>query len=52
VASFKYLTAAREATARRNLRLMARIVRGQAATRALDAEEFLRLSSMIAALKR
>jgi hypothetical protein len=47
---FKYLTAAREGTARRNLRLMARIMRGQAATRSLYADEFSRFASVIASL--
>jgi hypothetical protein len=47
---FKYLTSAREGTARRNLRLMARIMRGQAARSSLYADEFSRFASIIASL--
>ena len=47
---FAYLSAARDGTARRNLRLMARIMRGQAAGRSLYADEFLRFASIIDSL--
>ena len=47
---FKYLAAAREGRACQNLGLMARIMRGQAATRSLYADGFPRFASIIASL--
>jgi hypothetical protein len=48
----KYLECARQGAARRNLRLMARIMRGQMATRSLYADEFLRFADILASLNR
>lgn len=47
---FKYLECARQGAARRNLRLMARVMRGQAASGSLFADEFLRYADMVASL--
>lgn len=49
---FRYLRAAQEGTARLNLRLMAKIMRGLAAERPIYADQFLRYAEMVAALTR
>jgi hypothetical protein len=48
---FRYLGAAQEGTARLNLRIMAKIMRGLAAERPLSADRFLYYADMIAALR-
>jgi hypothetical protein len=49
---YRYLSKAREGAARLNLRLMARVVRGQLEGRGLYASEFLRYSELLASLTR
>lgn len=49
---YRYLTKAQEGAARLNLRLMARVVRGQLETEGLYASEFLRYSELLASLTR
>ncbi|MFO1024646.1 MAG: hypothetical protein U1E70_05625 [Acetobacteraceae bacterium] len=48
----RYLRAAQEGTARRNLRLMAKVIAGQARLGNLWADEFLHDADMIASLRR
>jgi hypothetical protein len=49
---FRYLRAAQEGTARRNLRLLAQAIRGQAERHALYADEFLRHADCLSSLTR
>lgn len=49
---YRYLSKAQEGAARLNLRLMARVVRGQLEGQALYASEFLRYSELLALLTR
>ncbi len=48
---YKYLDCARQGTARHNLRLMARIVRGQVAHGDLQADEFLTFADILRSLR-
>ena len=48
----RYLRAAKEGTARLNLRLMAKVIAGQKESRALTASEFLYYADMLASLRR
>ncbi len=50
--AYRYIRAAREGTARRNLRLMARVIAGQMEFGALVADEFLRHADTLASLRR
>lgn len=49
---YRYLEAARQGSARLNLRLMAKVIRGQYEQEALYADEFLRYADMISSLTR
>ncbi len=49
---FRYLRAAQEGTARLNLRLMAKIMRGLTAERPIYADQFLRYADLVASLTR
>lgn len=49
---YRYLRAAREGSARLNLRLLAQVISGKASTQTLIADEFLYLADTIASLRR
>lgn len=49
---FRYLRAAQEGTARLNLRLMAKIMRGLSVERPIYADQFLRYADIVASLTR
>jgi hypothetical protein len=49
---YRYLDAARQGAARLNLRLLAKVARGQYEREGLYASEFLRYADMIASLRR
>jgi hypothetical protein len=50
--TYRYLSKAKEGAARLNLRLMARVVKGQSEGPGLNASQFLRYSDMLASLNR